>query len=261
MIEYLKKSLEDYLIFFQRLNADVDPPKLIENSGVHQFRYAIENIQTLCLIKTGRVISSLNAIMILFESGYFVEIAVLLRGVKECHIDLIFLLEDYPGDTFTKAQEQYISEFFTEEIEDPSDPIKSARKHNRVSSKKIHAASARAYYKMSDFIKDPELRAKIKKYANPSDTQETTQKIHNMFSGYVHFGYSQSMDLIGVPPKYHLNGMLGTPRVSEWYDTLITEFDALYNLFLFLCSKFKYEKEFIELSKKQFDFRKVTGID
>lgn len=260
MNRFLLNSINEFLIFFDRLYSDVGPPELIKESGIHKYRYKSEDIKTLCLIKTGRIISSLNALMVLFRSGFFLEIAALLRGIKESNIELVFLLENYPTDPISKAQEQYLNEFFSEEIADPSDPIKSARTHNRVPSKKIHAAAARVYHKMSEFIKDPKLRTEIAESANPSDMQETTQKIQNMYSGYVHFGYSQSMDMIGVPPKYLLNGMLRTPRVAEWYDTLITEFDALYNLFQLLCSKFKYEEEFIELYFRQQKFRKVSDL-
>lgn len=260
MIRFLLNSINEFLIFFDRSYSDVGPLELIKESGIHKYRYKSEDIKTICLIKTARTISSLNAIMILFRNGFFLEIGALLRGIKESNVEMVFLLENYPTDSNSKDQEQYIREFFAEEIIDPSDPINSARKHTRVPAKKIHAAAARVYYNMSDFISDPKLKEKIKKSANPSDTQKTTQKIQNMFSGYVHFGYSQSMDMIGVPPKYLLNGMLGTPRVTEWYDTLLTEFDALYNLFQLLCFKFGYKDESIALYHRQQKFRKISGL-
>ncbi len=260
MNRFLMNSINEFLIFFSRLYDDVGPPEFIEENGIHKYRYKSENIKTICLIKTARIISSLNAIMILFRNGFFLEIAVLLRSIKESNVEMVFLLENYPTDSISSTQEQYISEFFAEEITDSSDPINSARTHTRVPAKKIHAAAAREYYNMSDFISDPKLKAKIKKSANPSDVQKTTQKILNMYSGYVHFGYSQSMDMVGVPPEYLLNGMLGTPRVAEWYEYLLTEFDALYNLFQLLCSKFEHEDEFIELYHRQQKFRKVSGL-
>lgn len=261
MIGLFKDSIEVFLTFFIRLHKEVPPPKYIRKSGMLQIRYEQEDIQTLCLIKIGRIISSLNAILVLLKNGHIIEIAVLLRTIKECNSELNFLLENYPTDKLTSPQEQYIKEFFTEEFGDPSDPIKTSRQHNRVGAKKIHAGSAREFYNMSDFIKDPKLKAKIKKIANPSDTQEITQKILNVFSGYVHYGYSQSSELIGdSPPKYHLSGFLGTSKMNEWIDNLITEFDGLYNLFRFLCYKFDFQKEYIIITKKQFDFQKTTGL-
>lgn len=262
MIEIFRQSIKDFYVFFNKLTSLVEPPKFDKISGVPKFRYSEESIETLCLIKTGRILSSLNAIVVLFESGFFVEIAVLLRTIKECCAELSFLLENYPDGKLSKSQEQYINEFFTEEFSDPQDPIQSMRKHNRVPSKKIHAGSARNISNLSELIKNPKLRSEIQKIANPSDHQETTLSILNIYSGYVHYGYSQSVEIIsGIPPQYHLEGMADTPMVNVWQEILITEFDEIYNHFNFLCLKFKFEKELEFLKSKQIEFQTISGYN
>lgn len=262
MINLIKNSIKDFHIFFDKLTSEVNPPQLLETAGFVKFRYPDEDRKTLCLIKTGRIISSLNAIIVLYEAGYFVEIAVLIRTIKEADAELVFIMENYPNGSLSKSQLQYIKEFFIEEIADPSNPIKSARKHNRVPSKKIHAGSARDFSELSKFIDNPKLRSKIQQLANPSNFQEISQKILNMWSGYVHYGYSQSMDLVGgSPPRFRLEGSRGTPRVQEWLDYLITESVAIYNLFVLLCAKFNFQKEFDELSNKQIEFQRTTNYD
>ncbi|MBU0528210.1 hypothetical protein KKF86_00400, partial [bacterium] len=244
MIEIFEQSVKDFYVFFNKLNKYVGPPKFINISGFPKFRYAKESIETLCLIKTGRILSSLNSIVVLFERGFFLEIAVLLRTIKECCADLSFLLENYPDKKLSKSQEQYINEFFAEEFSDSKDPVQTIRKHNRVPSKKIHAGYARNIYNQSELIKDSKLKSKIQKLANPSDHQKTTLSILNVYSGYVHYGYSQSVEIIaGSPPRYHLEGMADTPMVNEWQKFLTTEIVALYNHFAFLCIKFNFEKE------------------
>ncbi len=116
MIELLRQSVKDFLPFFNKLESEVEPPKFVRISGVLKVRYSENNIKTLCLVKTGRIISSLNAILALFEKGYFLEIGVLLRTVKECCAEVSFLLENYPTDDLTSSQEQYINQFFTVNI-------------------------------------------------------------------------------------------------------------------------------------------------
>lgn len=262
MVEVLRQSINHFKIFFDKLFDEVGPPSLVNRSGFVQFRYSNENIKTLCLIKSARIISSLNAIVLLYQAGYFVEIGVIIRTIKECCADLAFLLENYPDEKLSKHQKQYLDDFFTENFEDPLNPIQSAIKRRRVPSKKIHAGWARTIYGLSTLIRNPKLRSKIQKFANPSVHQMNTLSILNTWSGYVHYGYPHSIEIVGgEPPVYHLEGMAGTPKVEEWQGTLITELFAIYNHFLFVCLRFNYETEFEFLSNKQAEFQALTGYD
>ena len=55
-----------------------------------------------------------------------------------------------------------------------------------------------------------------KNEANPSDAQEILRTLHQAFSGYVHGGYPHIMEMYGGnPPRFHMSGMLGTPRIIE----------------------------------------------
>ncbi len=262
MIEIFRRSIKEFYVFFNKLTLIVEPPKFDKISGVPKFRYSEENIETLCLIKTGRILSSLNSIVVLFERGFFLEIAILLRTIKECCADLSFLLENYPDKKLSKSQVQYINEFFAEEFSDSKDPLQTIRKHNRVPSKKIHAGYARNIYNQSALIKDSKLKSKIQKLANPSDHQKTTLSILNVYSGYVHYGYSQSVEIIaGSPPRYYLDGMTNTPLVNEWQNFLTTEIVALYNHFALLCIKFNFVKELEFLKSKQIEFQTISGYN
>ncbi len=261
MYEYIKQPIEDFYIFFDKLHDLVKPPELIDRSGFPQFRYEEKNVETLCLIKNGRLISSLNAIALLFEKGYFLEIAILIRTIKECCADILFLLENYPDKQFSKAQEQYLDEFFQEEYLDPHNPIQSARQHKTVSSRKIHAGYARNIYAISNFIKNPKLKSKVQKLLNPHSHQDATLKILKLYSGYVHYGYTQSMDFIGGdPPSYHLEGMSRTPMERDWYKSIVAEIDALYNYYQILCMNFNFAEEFEQLKKKQKIFHSKNDL-
>jgi hypothetical protein len=42
------------------------------------------------------------------------------------------------------------------------------------------------------------------------------------FSGYVHGAYPHIMEMFGGnPPRFHLSGMLNTPRIDEWHGQLV----------------------------------------
>jgi len=262
LVEIFKKSVEDFHPILFKLEGIVGKPNLVEKSGFSRFEYPEKNIITICLIKSARIISSLNAIVVLFEHGFIVEVGIIIRTIKEACADISFLLEDYDKDQPTKSQKQYINEFFTEEFEDVNDPINTARKHHRVPTRKIHAGFARNIYNMSKLIKNENLQNKIQKLLNPSIQQSMTQVILNTWSGYVHYGYRHSLELVGGNNHdYHLEGMNNTPKMTEWQDNLISEFFAVYNHFLEFCLVFNFDEEFKILKNKQLEFQNNTGYN
>ena len=262
MITLLKKSIRDLYPILHKLESIVGKPKLINRSGFEQFRYPNEDINTLSLIKSARILSSLNAIMVLIEYGYIVEVGVLIRTIKECIADISFIFEDFPEKWPSVEQKKYMDDFFSEEFSDPLNPVYTARKRDRVSSKKIHAAFARNAYNLSKKIKNARLRELVLKIANPSDHQRATFTILNLFSGYVHYAYPQSIEIVGgSPPRFHLEGLAGTPKIDEWMGYIISEIYSVYNYFMFLCLKFGFNDELEYVSFKQKVFSKVSGYD
>jgi len=257
-----RKSIRDLYPLLAKLESLVGKPQLINRSGFEQFRYPNRDILTLLLIKSARILSSLNAITVLIENGYIVEVGILIRTIKECIADISFLLEDYPEKWPSKDQQKYIDEFFSEEFSDPINPINTARKHNRVPSKKIHAGFARNAYKLSNHIKNSRLKELVLKITNPYYHQKATSVILNTYSGYVHYAYAQSMEIVGgAPPGFYLEGMAGTPKVDEWIENIISEIFSVYNHFMFICLKFNFNDEFEYLSFKQKEFAIKSGYD
>ncbi len=72
----------------------------------------------------------------------------------------------------------------------------SEQKRNRVPRRKVYAALGRT---TGEFV-------------NPSDGAELHRSLSQAMSGFVHGAYPHIMELYGGnPPRFHLNGMLGTP--------------------------------------------------
>ena len=52
---------------------------------------------------------------------------------------------------------------------------------------------------------------------NPSDEKELRRTLSQTYSGYIHGASIHIMDMYGGnPPKYHLTGMLNTPRMASY---------------------------------------------
>ena len=77
--------------------------------------------------------------------------------------------------------------------------MQSKQKRDNVPVRKIHATFGKL----------------AKNELNPSDAQELMHTIHQAFSGYVHGAYPHIMEMCGgIPPRFHMSGMLDTPRID-----------------------------------------------
>ena len=102
-----------------------------------------------------------------------------------------------------KMQQRFIDEFFQEEF-DADSPLDSTQRRDRVPRRKIQA-----------FIAQLDVNL-----LNPSDSQEVARTIANTNSGYVHGTSDHILEMCGGnPPRYYLDGMLGT-RHEETFEKL-----------------------------------------
>ncbi len=207
-------SLPDYLFnVFDRLGTQYDTmassfgqPQLMK--GFPVFRYSEKTDALLCFLKGIKLVSTLNAALLLLKSGYAQETNALMRIADDCCSDIFFMLVPRNGSSRNKDQQRFFDEFFQEECVDPHNVLESQQKRDRVGRRQVHAAFADA----------------AKEFANPSDTQAVGMAIHGAFSGYIHGAYPHIMELYGgVPGKFHLKGMGGTPRQAESAGSLVDQ--------------------------------------
>jgi hypothetical protein len=160
-------------------------------------------------LKCIRAISSLNAAAVLLRSGYVQEVGALCRCVDEFCEDVLFLATPLGGDgEYAKAQQRLVEEYFQEEFTHEAGAMPKPASRDRVPREKIQAGIAR--------VKGHPI--------NPHDARQMHHTLGKSFSGYVHGAYVHTMELYGGPTldqcAFHLNGMLGTPRIPEWTDAL-----------------------------------------
>lgn len=185
---------------FFRLEQGIEPPCLTPWRGGAVFRYTNQSIEQALVQKLARVISSLHASDVLLEAGFVQEQGVIHRVLDELNEDISFLAIARTNDTETVLHKRYLKAFFEDQLAEDWKPNSHVKGPDIPSRKSI-----RAYVKR--------ILGKGVKDSNASET------IARAYGGYVHAASQNIMDLYGgSPPKFHLGGMLGTPRIQEHRD-------------------------------------------
>ncbi len=185
---------------FRRLEAQVPAPQPVPWGDSFVFRHVEKTIQQALVQKAARLISTLHAIDVLLLNGHLQEQATLQRILDEIGEDIFFLAAAITNDQITDRHRQYLEEFYTEEFPDPGNLTARHQRPNMVPRKKIRAYVNRV------LSTDP----------NPSRLSDIGESVSSVYSGFVHASSPQIMDMCGGdPPLFHIEGMLGTPRMAE----------------------------------------------
>lgn len=204
--DYLTSSLAQLEALYRAMDSAAGPVLFRDVGPYHQFRHERLTESLACYLKGIKAISTLNACVLLLRSGHTQEVGALCRMVDDFCNEILFLLVPQAGDNFSEDQLRFLENFFQEEFERPDDPLRSEQKRDTVSMKKIFATFGKL----------------AAGEVNPSDAQELLRTVHQAFSGYVHGAYPHIMEMYGGnPPRFHVSGMLGTPRVNEWQNQLV----------------------------------------
>ena len=120
------------------------------------------------------------------------------RIVDESQEDITFLSLALTNDTISELHLRYLSAFWAEEF-DADNPLDSTQKRDYPTRKKIAAYNVR-----------------VSEMPNLSSLSKLHRTFSKTYSGYVHAASPQVMEMFGGdPPRFHLRGMLDTPRVLE----------------------------------------------
>lgn len=222
----------------------VPKPVFIDVSGQKQFRYEKPTVYHVAFLKGIRVVSGLNACLILLSDGFVQEAMAIVRTLDDFLHEMLFILENAESGTLDDHQNKFIEDFFQEEFNNPNNPLLNETRRKTVPKKKVWASVAR----------------QMGPYVNPSDLQKMFQVTNDALSGYVHGAYPHIMEMYGgSTPKFHVAGMHATPRISMcigqiqvYTQRAITTFEGL--------AKSLGSKELSEYLRKTRDyFEKETG--
>lgn len=196
----LRKTLETLTSAFRQIEAAVPRPKFVPAQGNYAFRYTEKTLDQALVQKLARVVSGLGAATVLLERGFTQELGALQRTLDEIGEDIAFLCLPLHGEPRSNLHQRYLDAFYEEEIDKSGDPRRSPQRREMVPRRKIRAAIANSSVAPS----------------NPSDHIEVLRTVDKVYSGFVHAASPHIMDMYGGgPAHFHIEGMLGTPRIEE----------------------------------------------
>ncbi|MDN7639263.1 hypothetical protein [Burkholderia cepacia] len=206
----IEDFLDETLGVLEQFYSEMQPSTgavLYREVGPHrQFRHVALTNSLACYLKGVKTVSTLRACVLLLRHGYTQEVGALCRMADDFCNEIFFLLVPQGQAGYSDDQVKFLENFYQEEFERPDDPLRSPQKRDTVPAKKIHATFGKL---AADDL-------------NPSDAQELLRTTQQAFSGYVHGAYPHIMELFGGDPaRFHMSGMLGTPRIDEWRAQLV----------------------------------------
>lgn len=192
-IGLLEKALKEFTgIFYQ--------PEFVDESGSMCFRYKETSSLLFQFLKCVRVVSGLNAAVILLKSGYIQEVGVLIRTIHEFNHDIEFIQEGHEKGYLSDKQQQLVNLFFSAKIPTEEELLSDMKKEPTVARRKLYPTIARDL--------NPE---------NPHKIQHTLKATEEIYSGYVHGSYPHTMEMYdGCSNLFCINGMRSTQRISDW---------------------------------------------
>lgn len=245
IIVELENALKNLSYFYNELEVFLPKIHFNSNSPFKTFRVSNEDHtdSLACYLKGVKAVSTLNGALVLLKYGFTQEVGALCRMVDEACNEILFLIKPEDQNILSNYQKQFLDSFYQEEFADNENIFKAHNPRHTVPSKKIHASLAKTIFTS----------------INPSDAKAMTSVVQKTLSGYIHGAYPQIMEMYGGnPPHFHIEGMLGTPRINEWTTQVIAYTDKLILLSILISNKlgaygveklmqdfrFEFEKQF-----------------
>ncbi len=246
MVEaFYDEALRSMEATVHKLSRRVPEPQKVPFHGSFVFRYVEKSLQQALVQKLARYVSGLYAARLLLKHGLVQEQAVLQRVLDEIQEDITFLAYSVIFDDSTPLHRAYLEAFYDEEF-DAATALASTQKRPMISRQKIRAYIARLEKEATD----------------PSRRVEVTRTLSKAYSGYVHAASPHIMDMYGGnPPRFHLSGMLGTPRHTEHRRDLWNYFYRGILAFAFAVKAFGDEGMFTEIGEFASRFAQEVGKD
>lgn len=207
------------------------------------YRHIERSLHQALVQKIARVVSTLHAARLLMKHGFFQEQAALQRMLDEMQEDITFLAFSVIFDDTTPLHQHYLDAFFLEEF-DADSAIASTQKRPMVPRSKVQGYIARMKGSALD----------------PSSGIELARTVSKAYSGYVHAASPHIMDMYGGnPAKFHVRGMLGTPRHHEHQADLWNYFYRSIIAFAFVAKAFGDDSLFQTIHQFLRDFELLSG--
>ena len=209
MLPLQTETLTVMMNAFRRMEGSIAPPQKVAHEGSFVHRYINKDIHSALIQKLARVISGLNAIVVLLNEGHVQEVGVLFRTLDEIQEDIFFLATAETNGAHTERHTKYLDAFYADSIFARVKGSLDIPKPDLVPRKKIRAHTLNA---LGDGV-------------NVSHALTAMESVGTAYSGFVHAASENIMDMYGGDPShFHLCGMLDTPRMQSYEKDAVNYF-------------------------------------
>lgn len=237
VLEYMENTLR---VFESR----VPPPELKKLRDGIMYRYKDKGVHQALVQKLARVVSGLHAARVLLANGYVQELGALQRMLDEFQEDISFLAFGVVYRDASDLHKRYLKYFYQEEFDENGHPLCTSEDRPSIPRKKIRAYLAR--------IATPALTV--------SQRVDLSKTISKVYSGFVHGASPHIMEMYGgSPPRFHVSGMLGTPRIEHHANDLWNYFYRGILSFALVAKAFGDESLFDSIRAYRDHFESVSG--
>lgn len=238
------EALENMEQAANALSQLVRPPQFVSLHGNRAFRYVEKSPLQSIVQKLARMVSSLSAAHLLMKHGFVQEQGAMQRILDELNEDITFLSYAIIFDKWSELHDRFLEAFYEEEF-DANSAIASTQRRKTVTRGNIRAWISNAENGM-----------------DPSSSIELSRTISKAYSGYVHAASPHIMDMFGGnPPRFHMRGMVGTPRHGEHRADIWNYFYRGILSCAFAAKAFGAETMFADIRQYAADFERASGKD
>jgi len=203
MLSLCQDVLDELEPSLKHFEAMVPAPKWVRFGDTFAARYIEKKPEQAVVLKLVAAHNHLRAALVLARSGFYSQQAMLQRSADEANEDILYIALGRQG-TWTKNHERLLTGFWAEEFGDHSQLLSSHQSRDMVQRRSI-----------TGYIADHD------RQANPEKAKTVMKVLHKVYSGYVHGAAPHLMELYGGgPPHFHLRGMCGTPRETEFIEDI-----------------------------------------
>jgi len=215
MLPDFDACLAEMRAVFVLIENSVPAPVQASRGDDFVFRCQERTLEQALVMKLARAVSDLGAAMVLLEHGYVQEVGTLQRCIDDFNEEIKFLALARLTDTETEVHQRFLDGFYSEVIDDLDDVVGSlTKKRPGVNRREIREATEVSLAEMSR--------------RSGTDLQpgsELNRAISTLYNSFAHAGSPQVLEMYGGnPPRFHLNGMLGTRRIAEHRRDIVNQF-------------------------------------
>jgi len=208
---------------------------IYDSEPIPHYLFKDPDQKTYVVLRCVRIASGFNASLKLLKYGYAQEVGVILRSILEFIHDMDFVFEGFINKDSEEKIQSMIDTYFSEKYKNTRQLLEETKKQSSIPRKKIYASIGRMYGR-----------------DNPHRYRQIAKALEEGYSGYVHGGYHQTMEM--WDQKRMCYEMKGQPyRIMQWLNYMSLIVHPALNIFSAVSHGFGLNQHMIELDKKRIE--------